>query len=180
METTASFEAPLAPLTYSTSRVRRFRQETPAELVGPQMAVARRPDGRGRRARPVCSHPGARAWVRGHVSSRGFALRDAREGDVQDVVPCAGVDDLIHFAGSFDERLPGAVRRGLALAANRSVNSERALFDDDDRASRMGMPPRVATWFDRDLHHGYIRSALKRDGPIRDVRPTRQRDVRQS
>jgi hypothetical protein len=141
--------------------------------------VARRPVRGGRRARPLRSHPRARAGVRGHVSSRGFAKRDAREGDVQDIVLCAVVDDLIHFAGSLGESLPRAVRRSLALAANRSVNGERTLFDDDDRASRMGMPPRVATRFDRDLHHHYIRSALKRDGPIGDVSSTRQGDVHQ-
>jgi hypothetical protein len=38
------------------------------------------------------------------------------------------VDDLIHFAGAFDERLPRAAIRNLALVADRGVDGERAVF----------------------------------------------------
>src|SRR6266536_4022738 len=107
----------------------------------------------------------ARAGVR-LVDSRGVALRDTRGGDVKDIRDRAGVDDLIHFPGSLDERLPRAVRGGLALATDRSVNGELTLLDDDDRASRMGVPARGAARDDRDLRHGYVSSDLKRDGPI--------------
>ena len=72
--------------------------------------------------------------------------------------PC---DDLVHFAGSLDECLPRAVRGGLALATNGSVNGERALLDDDDRSSRMGVPAGGAARDNRDLCHGYVRSDLK-------------------
>src|SRR5947209_5702374 len=79
------------------------------------------------------------------VRSRGAAWRHSREGDVKDVRNRAGVEDLIHFARSLDERLAGGVRGGLALAADRSVSGERARLDDDDRAPWVGMPTRGAT-----------------------------------
>jgi hypothetical protein len=75
----------------------------------------------------------ARAGVR-LVNSRGAALRHTREGDEKDIRDRARVEDVIHFATSLDERLPRAVRAGLALAANRSVNGERASLYDHDRA----------------------------------------------
>src|SRR6266702_3938024 len=78
----------------------------------------------------------------------------------------ARVDDVIHFARSLDERLPRAVCGGLALAADRCVDGERTLLDDHDRASRMRVPARGAGRVDRDLRHGYVRSDLKRDGPM--------------
>src|SRR5436189_289171 len=90
------------------------------------------------------------------VGPRGRALRHAREGDVQDVRVRARVDDLVHFAGSLDERLPGGVRGALALTAHRSVHRERALLDDHDRAPRMGVPPRGPARADGDLRHGDV------------------------
>jgi hypothetical protein len=60
----------------------------------------------------------ARARVR-LVNSRGAPWRHTREGDVKDVWNRAGVEDVIHFARSLDERLPGAVRGGPALVADR-------------------------------------------------------------
>ena len=107
----------------------------------------------------------ARARV-GLVSSCGVALRHTREGDEKDVGDRARVGDVIHFARSFDERLPRAVRGGLALAADRLVNDKRTLLDDHDRASRMRVPARRAARVDRDLRHGYVRPELKRDGPM--------------
>src|SRR3954471_745732 len=79
------------------------------------------------------------------VRSRGAAWRHTREGDVQDVRYRAGVEDLIHFARSLDERLARAVPGALAPAAGRSVHGECARLDDDDRAPWMGVPPRGAT-----------------------------------
>jgi hypothetical protein len=74
------------------------------------------PQGRSRSVRS--SDTGARAGVR-LVSSRGLALRHTREGDEKDVWDRAGVEDVIHFARSLDERLPRAVRGDLALGADR-------------------------------------------------------------
>ena len=107
----------------------------------------------------------ARAWVR-LVGSRGVALRHTREGDEKDVWDRARVGDVIYFAGSLDERLSRAVRGDLALAADRLVNGERALFNDHDRASRMRVPARGSARVDRDLRHGYVCSELKRNGPM--------------
>jgi len=107
----------------------------------------------------------ARAGVR-LVSSRGVALRHTREGDEKDIWDRAGIEDVIHFARSLDERLPRTVRGGLALAANRSVNGERALLYDNDRAPRMGVLAGGTTGGDRDLRHGYVRSDLERDSPM--------------
>src|SRR6266702_2915568 len=121
------------------------------------------PQGRSRSVRS--SETRARARVR-LVNSRGVALRHTREGDEKDVWDRARVDDLVHFAGSLDECLPRAVRGGLALATDRSVNGGRALLDDDDRSSRMGVPAGGAARDDRDLRHGYVRSDLKRDRPV--------------
>src|SRR5689334_2494853 len=78
----------------------------------------------------------ARARV-GLVSSWRVALRHTGEGDEKDVGDRARVGDVVHFARSLDERLPRAVCGGLALAADRLVNGERALLDDYDRASGM-------------------------------------------
>ena len=64
------------------------------------------------------------------------------------------------------ERLLRAVRGDFALAADRSVNRERALAYDHDCASRMGVPAGGAFRDDRDLRHGYVRSVLEREGPI--------------
>src|SRR5262245_26853299 len=111
------------------------------------------------------SDPRARARVR-LVNSRGAPWRHTREGDVKDVRDRALIEDVIHFAGSLDERLPRAVRGGLALSADGVVNGERALLDDDDRAPRMGMPAGGAARGDRDLRHGYVRSELQRNGPM--------------
>ncbi len=105
----------------------------------------------------------------GHVPGSGssiLALRHTRQGDEQDVWDRARVDDVIHFARSFDERLPRAVRAGLALAAKRSVNGERAGLYDHDRAARMRMSAGGAAGLDRDLRHGHVRSDLERDRPI--------------
>ena len=74
------------------------------------------PQGRSRSVRS--SDTRARAGVR-LVSSRGLALRHTREGDEKDVRDRAGVEDVIHFARSLDERLPRAVRGGPALVADR-------------------------------------------------------------
>jgi hypothetical protein len=74
------------------------------------------PQGRSRSVRS--SDTRARAGVR-LVSSRGVALRHTREGDEKDVRDRAGVEDVIHFARSLDERLPRAVGGGLALGADR-------------------------------------------------------------
>ena len=60
----------------------------------------------------------ARARVR-LVNSRGAPWRHTREGDEKDVWNRAGIEDVIHFARSLDERLPGAVRGGPALVADR-------------------------------------------------------------
>ena len=79
---------------------------------------------RGRSRSVNSSDARARAGVR-LVSSRGVALRHTREGDRKDVWDRAGVEDVIHFARSLDERLPRAVRGGLAVRADRSVNGER-------------------------------------------------------
>ena len=106
----------------------------------------------------------ARARV-GLVSSWRVALRHTGEGDEKDVGDRARVGDVIHFARSLDERLPRAVRGGLALAVDRLVNGDRTLLDDHDRASRVRVPARGAARADRDLRHGYVRSKLKRDGP---------------
>src|SRR5437667_516325 len=111
------------------------------------------------------SETGARAGVR-LVNSRGAALRHTRKGDKKDVWDGARVEDLVHFAGSLDECLSRAVRGGLALATDGSVNGERALLDDDDRSSRMGVPAGRAARDDRDLCHGYVRSGLKRGQPV--------------
>ena len=111
------------------------------------------------------SNTRARSRVR-LVRSRGASWRHTREGDVKDVRNRAGVDNLIHFARSLDERLTRGVRGGLALAADRSVSGERALLDDDDRAPWMGMPTRGAPGVDRDLRHGYVRSEPQRDAPV--------------
>jgi hypothetical protein len=102
----------------------------------------------------------------GLVSSCGAALRHTGEGDEKDVGDRARVGDVIHFARSLDERLPRAVRGGLALAADRLVNGERTLLDDYDRAARMRVPARGAARVDRDLRHGYVGSELQRDGPM--------------
>ena len=93
-------------------------------------------------------------------------MRHTQEGDEKDVWDRARVDNVTHFARSRDERLPRAVRRGLALAADRSVNGERALLDDDDRAPRVRVLASGAARVDRDLRHSYVRSDLKRDGPV--------------
>src|SRR5690348_228044 len=69
----------------------------------------------------------ARARV-GLVSSCGVAQRHTWEGDEKDVGDRARVGDVIHFARSLDERLPRAVRGGLALAADRLVNDKRTLL----------------------------------------------------
>ena len=74
------------------------------------------PQGRSRSVRS--SDTRACAWVR-LVSSRGGALRHTREGDEKNVRDRAGVEDVIHFARSLDERLPRAVRGGPALVADR-------------------------------------------------------------
>jgi len=74
------------------------------------------PQGRSRSVRS--SDTRACAGVR-LVSSRGGALRHTREGDEKDVRDRAGVEDVIHFARSLDERLPRAVRGDLALGADR-------------------------------------------------------------
>ena len=118
-----------------------------------------------RRTSAMASDAWARAGVR-VVDSRGLAQRHTREGDVKDIRDRAVVDDLVHFAGSLDERLPRAVRPDLALATNRSIDGELALLDDDDRAPRMRVPPGGAARDDRDLRHGYVRSGLKRDRPV--------------
>ena len=60
----------------------------------------------------------ARARVR-LVNSRGAPWRHTREGDEKDVWNRAGIEDVIHFTRSLDERLPGAVRGGPALVADR-------------------------------------------------------------
>src|SRR5215472_18594600 len=99
------------------------------------------------------------------VSSRGVSLRHTRESDEKDVGDRAVIGDLIQLAGAFDERLARAVRLGLALAADRLLNGERSLLDDDDRAARMRVPSGGTTGLDRDLRHGDIRPELKRDGP---------------
>jgi hypothetical protein len=84
----------------------------------PRMSNSRRPHGRGGRARSRSSDARARArvWL---VNSRGAPWRHTREGDVKDVWNRAGVEDVIHFARSLDERLPRAVRGGPALVADR-------------------------------------------------------------
>src|SRR6185312_15680951 len=107
----------------------------------------------------------ARARV-GLVSSWRVALRHTGEGDEKDVGDRARVGDVIHFARSLDERLPRAVRGGLALAIDRLVHGERALLDDYDRASRMRVPARGAARVDGDLRHGHVGSELQRDGPM--------------
>jgi hypothetical protein len=72
-----------------------------------------------RRSRSVrSSDTRARAGVR-LVNSRGAPWRHTREGDVKDIWNRAGVEDVIHFARSLDERLPRAVRGGLALVVDR-------------------------------------------------------------
>src|SRR5690242_20572635 len=109
------------------------------------------------------SNARARSRVR-LVRSRGAAWRHAREGDVKDVRNRAGVEDLIHFAGSLDEGLARDVRGALALVADRPVSGERPRLDDDDRASWVGVPTRGATGVDRDLRHGYVGSEPQRDG----------------
>lgn len=111
------------------------------------------------------SHARTRAGV-GLVDSRGVALRYMREGDEKDIGDYARVDDLVHLPWSLDERLLRAVRGDLALAANRSVNRERSLLYDHNRASRMGVPAGRAARINRDLHHGDVCSDLKRDRPI--------------
>lgn len=76
-------------------------------------------------------------WTRarvGLVGPRQRTRRHAREGDDQDIRDRARVDDLIHLAGSLDERLPRGIAPGLAPVVDRSVQRERALVDDDDRS----------------------------------------------
>src|SRR5215216_5528720 len=94
------------------------------------------------------------------VSSRRATLRHTREGDEQDIGGRPRVDHVVHFARSLDERLPRAVGGGLALAANRSVDGERARLHDDDCAARMRVPAGGAAGVDRDLGHGDVGSEL--------------------
>jgi hypothetical protein len=68
------------------------------------------------------------------VNSRGAARRHAREGDKKNAGDRAVIGDLINFAGPLKECLPRAVRLDLALAANRFVNGDRSLLDDDNCA----------------------------------------------
>src|SRR5881392_182694 len=104
------------------------------------MSGARRPRSQGDVARSLgSSETRAGAGVR-LVDSRGAARRHTREGDVEDVWSRARVEDVVHFAGPLDERVPGAVRGALALATDRSVNRGRALLYDNDRAPRVGVP----------------------------------------
>src|SRR5438105_14305619 len=107
----------------------------------------------------------ARAWVR-LVSSRGLALRHMREGDEKDIWGRARVEDLVNLARSLDERVSCAVRSALTLAANRSVDGERARLYDHDRAPRVRVPAGGAARVDRDLRHGYVRPDLQRDRSI--------------
>ena len=65
-----------------------------------------------------------------------------------------------------DEGVPGAVSGARALATDRSVKRGRTLLDDDDRAPRVRVPASGAARVDRDLRHSYVRSDLKRDGPV--------------
>ena len=102
-----------------------------------------------------------------------------REGHEKDIRDRARIDDLVHLPWSLDERLLRAVRGDFALAADRSVNRERALAYDHDCASRMGVPAGRAARINRDLHHGDVCSYLKRNGPIRGARSTRQGGVRE-
>src|SRR5689334_1996561 len=94
------------------------------------------------------SEAGARAGIR-LINSRGAARRQTREGDKKNIWDRAVIGDLIHFARAFDERIPGAARFDHALAANRFVNGERSLLDDDDRAAWMGVPAGGATGVNR-------------------------------
>src|SRR5438876_9158809 len=121
--------------------------------------------GSGRRAR---SDAGAGTRIR-LVDPRGATLRHARKSDEEYIRDRAGVDDLIHFARSLDERLPGRVAGAHALAADRSVNGERALLNDHDCTPWMRVPAGGAAGEDRDLRHDDIRARLKRDGPNRQV-----------
>ena len=100
------------------------------------------------------------------VGPRGDPLRYTWERDEQDVGRRPGVDDLIHFSGSFDERLSRAVRRCLALVADRSMYGERALLDDDDRAPWVRMPARGTARANRDLRHRDVRPGLERDRSV--------------
>src|SRR5215210_230156 len=133
----------------------------PAEGVGGWWPAAHPPT-------LACCAPSLEGAVAGIrlVNSRGVALRHTREGDEKDIWDGPRVDDLVHFARSLDERLPRAVGGGLAPAANRFVDGERARLYDDDRAPRMAMPAGGAAWVDGDLRHGYVRSDLERDGPM--------------
>jgi len=67
-------------------------------------------------------------------------MRHTRECDDEYIRDCAGVDYVIHFARSLDERLPCGVAGGLALAADRSVNGEFALLHHHYRTPWMGVP----------------------------------------
>src|SRR5512133_2836888 len=131
----------------------------------PTTARRARRDMRGTLRSVRSSETWTRARVR-FVGSRGRALRHAREGDEQDVWIRACVDDLVHFARSLDERLPGGVRGALTLAPDRLVHRERAVLDDHDRASRMRVPTRGAARVDGDLRDSHVRSGLERDRPV--------------
>src|SRR6187431_2782227 len=113
----------------------------------------------------MSSLTGAGAGVR-FVSPRGSARGHIWERDPEDISGCAVVDDLIDLAGPFDERLPSAVGFDLAMLADRFVNGERALLDDDDRAARVGVPAGGAAGLNCDRRHGDICSDVQWDGSV--------------
>ena len=91
--------------------------------------------------------------------------------------------DLVDFAGSLDESLPGTVGRDLTAAAmpavaGRVVLGQAALGDDDDRPARVRVPTGRASWVDRDLGHDDVRSG-ERDDRVRRERPTPQLEIGQ-